>query len=174
MNPILIGYRCCGKTSTGKILADLTGFDFIDTDQYIEQRNNMRISQMVAQKGWDYFRQAETRALDKTASMRGRVIATGGGIILAPRNREIIRANGFAVWLFADVHTIVARLKGDAENQASRPRFSDDPLEEETRTTLEQREPLYRDLAQMTIDTSQHRPDQAAQLIKRRFDHVRI
>lgn len=165
MNPILIGYRCCGKTSTGRLLADLTGYTFVDTDQYIETRYEARIQDLVERNGWDWFRRAESRALKETAVLPDQVIATGGGMVLAPGNRDFMRENGFVVWLTADPETIVRRLEHDPENEASRPRFTDGSILAETRDILAQRMPLYRDVSQFIIDTTCHSPEAAARLI---------
>ncbi|HSL61010.1 MAG TPA: shikimate kinase [Desulfotignum sp.] len=174
-NPVLIGYRCCGKTSVGKCLAQLLSYGFVDTDQVIESRFHSRIDTLVAEKGWAFFRQAETRVMEEVIGLEKQVIATGGGMVLAEKNRSLIQARGFAVWLTADVDTIVKRLVADLENQASRPRFSDVSMVEETRSTLARRTPLYQKLATMTVDTTCHTPREAARMIKRRLDdHVRI
>jgi shikimate kinase len=174
-NPVLIGYRCCGKTAVGHHLAQQLSWDFIDTDQAIEARFNTRIDTLVADRGWAFFREAETRVLAKVICRKKQVIATGGGLVLAETNQALIQTHGFAVWLVADVDTIVQRLAADPANQASRPRFSATSLYEETRDTLAQRLPLYERLADMTVDTTCHPPREIARMIKRRFeDHVRI
>jgi shikimate kinase len=174
-NPVLIGYRCCGKTCVGKCLAQMLSYGFVDTDQVVESRFHTRIDTLVSEKGWDFFRQAETRVLEEVIGLEKQVIATGGGMVLAEKNRALIQARGFAVWLTADVNTIVERLAADPENQASRPRFSNISLVEETRMTLARRIPLYQNLAEMTVDTTCHDPREAARMIKRRLDdHVRI
>jgi shikimate kinase len=174
-NLVLIGYRCCGKTAVGQHLAQLMSREFIDTDQAIETRFQTRIDTLVADRGWAFFREAETRVLAQVICKKKQVIATGGGMVLAETNRTLIHENGFAVWLLADVDTIVQRLTADLANQASRPRFSDTSLYEETRDTLAYRSPLYENLADMTVDTTCHTPREIARMIKRRFeDHVRI
>jgi hypothetical protein len=63
-NLVLIGYRCCGKTTVGQHLAQLLSWKFIDTDQVIEARFNTRIDTLVADRGWAFFREAETRVLE--------------------------------------------------------------------------------------------------------------
>ncbi|MFU8768387.1 MAG: shikimate kinase [Desulfotignum sp.] len=174
-NPVLIGYRGCGKTSVGKCLAQLLSFEFVDTDQVIESRFHSRIDTLVAEKGWAFFRNTETQVLEQLIGTEKQVIATGGGMVLTERNRSLIQTFGFAVWLTADVDTIVRRLGADPENQASRPRFSDVSLVQETRITLARRIPLYQKLANMTVDTTCHTPREIARMIKRRLDdHVRI
>lgn len=174
MKPLyLVGYRCTGKSTTGKLLATLMDCPFFDTDKIIEERFKTTIEQMVNQRGWDYFRQKERQVLLETACLSTGVIATGGGIILDPENRRFIKAQGICAWLYADSATIVERLVADVKNTESRPRFTDDALSRETQKILDLRIPLYRELGQIQIDTSTHSPTQAASIIKRRIAHVR-
>jgi shikimate kinase len=174
MTPIyLVGYRCTGKSTTGKLLADLMDCPFFDTDRMIEDKFKTTIEQMVNQRGWDYFRRKEREVLFETAGLSNGIIATGGGIILDPENRKFIQTRGVCAWLYADSATIVARLLADIKNDASRPRFTQESLSRETQTILELRTPLYRELGQIQIDTSCHSPNQAAAIIKRRIAHVR-
>ena len=174
MNTVLIGYRCCGKSSVGKVLADIMSCDFVDTDTVVEHRYKAAVSKIVADKGWEFFRQAETAVLKEVMSQKNQVIATGGGIVLAEENQALITDSGCAVWLFADVKTIVKRLAADMQNKASRPRFTSKSLFIETRNTLAQRLPVYEKLACMRFDTTAHPPKDIAWMIKRRIDHVRI
>ncbi|HCY87779.1 MAG TPA: shikimate kinase AroL [Desulfobacteraceae bacterium] len=168
MGPIfLIGYRCTGKTTTGKYLAKLLGRPFMDTDRLLESSAGTTITRMVDARGWDYFRREETRTLLTLDLSSGPVVATGGGIILAQENRRFIRRNGIAVWLTADAATIMDRLASDTATADSRPVFTDASLEQETKNTLNTREPLYRELASLTINTADHTPEAAAETIKR-------
>jgi shikimate kinase len=168
----LVGYRCTGKSTTGKLLAALMGVSFFDTDKIIEKRYKTTIKQMVNQRGWDYFRLKERQILLETC-LSNSVIATGGGIILDPENRKFIQTHGICAWLYADSATIVARLVADVKNYESRPRFTEESLSRETQKNLNLRTPLYRELGQIQIDTSTHSPTQAASIIKRRLAHVR-
>lgn len=173
-NLILVGYRCCGKTSVGKLLADLLSYDFVDTDICIESECRSSIDVLVADKGWPYFRQKETQTLAQVLQGNNQVIATGGGMVLAPENRALMKTRGFVIWLAADGSTIVRRLEADPRTRATRPRFTSRSLADETRDVLAQRISFYQDLADMTVDTTVHTPQQIAEIIKRRLDHVRI
>jgi shikimate kinase len=174
VNTILIGYRCCGKTSVGNLLADRMSCNFADTDKIIETRCKAVIEKIVAEKGWDFFRQMETRVLKELVHQKNQVIATGGGMVMAPENQAVMKRYGFVVWLTADVRTIVQRLGADLQNQASRPRFTTRSLFSETRDILARRIPIYEKLACMTVDTTAYSPKDIAEMIKRRRDHVRI
>ncbi|MBW2466223.1 MAG: shikimate kinase AroL, partial [Deltaproteobacteria bacterium] len=72
---ILTGYRATGKTSIGRILADLLGFDFIDSDCAIEKRQGETITEMVGRGSWDLFRRKEENLLLELARSRNKVIA---------------------------------------------------------------------------------------------------
>lgn len=148
--------------------------DFVDTDKVIEDRYKAPVSKIVADKGWDFFRKAETGVLEEIMPQKHQVIATGGGIVLAEKNQALIRSFSCVVWLFADVKTIVQRLASDMHNQASRPRFTSKSLFIETRNTLAQRLSVYENLACLRFDTTVHPPEDIAWKIKRKIDHVRI
>lgn len=179
LEPIyLIGYRCTGKTTTGKLLARLLDKPFIDTDREVETRFSTTIEEMVAANGWEYFRQKEKKVL-QSLSFTGDnsfspVVATGGGIILDPENREFLKTKGICIWLYADNATIVERLGTDSRNSASRPKLTRDNLSDETCKMLELRTPLYSELARIKIDTAGLSPEEAAQMIKRRIFNGRF
>ncbi|MBU0970387.1 MAG: shikimate kinase [Proteobacteria bacterium] len=175
MNPIiyLIGYRCTGKSTTGKLLADLLDCPFFDTDRLIEEKYMTTLEEMVKEKGWDYFRSKERKILSATGHLSRCVIATGGGIVLDPENRTFIRTRGICAWLYAETAILVDRILADVQNLQSRPRFSNGSLFLETQKMLDLRTPLYRELGQININTGCHSPRQAASIIKRRLSHVR-
>jgi shikimate kinase len=181
----LIGYRCTGKSTIGKLVADLMDLTFIDTDRTIETKVATTIEEMVSQRGWDYFREKEKQALFNTSQISNltsnltsnqalnQVVATGGGIVMDPDNRNFMQTNGVCIWLYADHTTIVHRILSDTKNLGSRPNLTSHSLAQETRKMLELRNPLYEKLGLIKIDTSCHSPEQAADIIKRRFSHVR-
>jgi len=184
----LIGYRCTGKSTIGKLVADLMDRDFIDTDRIIEEQFQTTIEKMVSQRGWDYFRQKEKEVLFDSVHISNPVVATGGGIVMDTENRNFIQSNGVCVWLYADYTTIVQRIIADRKNQESRPSLTspshsnhsltnhsltNHSLTRETLKMLEIRNPLYEKLGLIKIDTSSHSLEQAANIIKRRFPHVR-
>ncbi|MBA3012319.1 MAG: shikimate kinase [Proteobacteria bacterium] len=175
MKPIiyLIGYRCTGKSTTGKLLADLMECPFLDTDRMIEEKYMTTIEEMVKQMGWDYFRNKERKILSETGRLSNIVIATGGGIVLDPENRTFIHTHGICAWLYAETAIIVDRILADVQNLQSRPRFSNGSLFLETQKMLDLRTPLYQELGQININTGCHSPRQAASIIKRRLSHVR-
>ena len=93
MNIFLIGYRCTGKTTIGKILAERLHRDYLDMDQAIEQQTGSTISELVQTHGWDYFRQVEKETLLKTREIKDTVVSTGGGIVTDPESLIFLNKN---------------------------------------------------------------------------------
>ncbi|MCG8552130.1 MAG: shikimate kinase [Desulfobacterales bacterium] len=163
MGPIfLIGYRCTGKTTTGKHLAALLDKRFLDTDLVLEATYSTSIAQMVARHGWSYFRAKETETLMNLDLKTGPVIATGGGIILAEENRLFLKKNGAVVYLYATAPVLTDRIRKDEQNTERRPDLTHDSLALETQKMLELRNPLYRALADISINTEEYNPKAAA------------
>ncbi|MBU1340768.1 MAG: shikimate kinase AroL [Proteobacteria bacterium] len=169
MKIFLIGYRCTGKTTIGKLLANRLNIDFIDTDHLIEQSADASILQIVEKQGWEKFRHLEKKMLLNTKNMKNSVIATGGGIILDPDNQQYIKNNGFSIWLDADINTILHRLNTDHKTPDSRPSLTDNDLLKETEDILKQRKPLYEKTADIRIDTSVVSPEEIVNIIDRRL-----
>ncbi len=162
---ILTGYRATGKTSTGKILADLLGFDFIDTDQAIEKRQGETIAEMVGRGGWDLFRRKEEDLLLELARSRNKVIATGGGSVMHENAWTKLRNNGLTVWLTADVKTICQRLTSDNDTEDQRPALTEMGTMDEIAMVLSERRPLYKKSSDLTIRTDEKTPEEVAEII---------
>lgn len=154
MNVVLIGYRGTGKTSVGKRLAGKLHVSFYDTDEIVETAAGRSIKEMVREKGWEYFRKREKDAVRDAASQERDVIATGGGAVMDAENADILKKNGILIWLFADARTIVGRIENDSRSCTQRPSLSGGDLLQETIHILEEREPVYRRLADFSVDTT--------------------
>jgi len=102
-NIILIGMPGCGKSTTGKILAEKTGREFADTDKWVEKRTGKSIPEIFSKNGEETFRKLENEALETLCKQSGYVIATGGGIVKHEKNRNIIRQNGIVVFIDRDI-----------------------------------------------------------------------
>jgi len=165
-NVILIGYRCTGKTSIGKVLAESLSLPFIDTDALVEKAIGTTIREMIEDRGWDFFRQQEKEAIGNLTGTGKSVIATGGGAVLDKDNAAFLKKHGFLIWLAADAKTIRERMLADPATVAQRPRFSREDLAVEVRSTLATREPVYRCLADLTIDTTAMAVEACADRIK--------
>jgi len=154
MNIILIGYRATGKTSVGKRLSEKLRATFYDTDDLIEAASVRSIREMVVENGWVYFREREKEIIRDVAAMQGRVIATGGGAVMDEENAELLKNHGILIWLDADVETIVQRIQNDSRSDEKRPFLSGNDLLQETIDILEQRAPVYRRLADFSVNTT--------------------
>ena len=169
MKIFLIGYRCTGKTTIGKVLADRLNFDFFDTDLLIERGSGLTIAQIVEKYGWKEFRVLEKKSLLNTKNFKNTVIATGGGIIIDPENQTFLKKNGFCVWLDANLETILYRLKTDNKTCSSRPSLTNKDLLNETKELINRRKPLYEQTAKIRIDVSYQTPEEIANIIDRRL-----
>ena len=166
MNIILMGYRCTGKTSAGRHLAERMGLPFYDTDELVERQTQRTIRQIVAEQGWHAFRDAETTAIRELSGADHSVIALGGGAVLDVRNVELLKGNGLFVWLFAAPETIAARMEKDSAGGAERPSLTDKTSVSEMNVIMAEREPLYRRLADLVVDTTRIETNQVVEAIQ--------
>lgn len=152
-NIFLIGYRCTGKTTVGKLLAGETGWQFADADAEVEAESGMSIADMVARHGWPYFREQERTTLQRLCRLTCHIISTGGGVILDPENIRDMKAAGTVIWLKASPETIIKRLLADSQTLSQRPALTDQTWENEIRETLAQRMPLYEQAGDVAVET---------------------
>ncbi len=169
MKIFLIGYRCTGKTTIGKILAKRLNYDLFDIDRIIEQQSGSSIAKLVQVHGWNYFRQFEKETLLKTEILKDTVVSTGGGIVTDSENLIFLKKNGYAIWLDADIKTILSRLDSDPSTQSSRPSLTNKNLMEETAELLRIRNPLYEKAAHLRIKTDFQTPLEIVTFIERRL-----
>ena len=162
---ILTGYRATGKSAIGKILADLLGFDIIDTDQAIEKMQGETIAEMVSRGGWDLFRRNEEDMLLELARSKHNVIATGGGSVIHENAWVKLRENALVVWLTADVETICRRLAADSNTEDQRPALTEMGTMDEISMVLSERQPLYEKSSDLTINTEGKTPEDVADII---------
>ncbi len=159
---VLIGYRATGKTSVGKLLAQALRRPFVDLDQELTAHAGRSVAEIVAAEGWEGFRRREKELVRRFAGLSGLVLATGGGVVLDPENVALLRETGVLVWLTATPETIRRRLAADAATTVNRPGLCGaDPLAE-VEELLRQREPLYRQAADVVIDTARCTPHEVA------------
>lgn len=158
-NIVLIGLMGSGKTTVGRIVAQMIGFQFVDTDAMIVETAGQTIPEIFAAEGEAGFRLHESAALRSLLGKRGCVIATGGGIITQPRNQPLLRHLGYIVWLDADPERLARRT---ALNN-NRPLLAG---EEDPKAKLErlltERKPLYKALSDLRIQTAELTPQETA------------
>lgn len=162
VNVVLIGYRGTGKSTVGRKIAHTLNRPFYDTDEMIQKRTGKVIKEIVEEGGWESFRKEEKKIIRKLSAVRGSVIATGGGAVMDEGNLKILRKRGVFIWFTADVRTIIERMEKDKISHEQRPSLSKDDLYRETVNMLELRMPVYSDLADFTVDTSEKDIDEVA------------
>lgn len=165
MRIALIGFRATGKSTVGRILAGLLGFSFVDMDERLVAGFGESIEGYVKRRGWPAFRRAEAELLVRLRACNRQVVATGGGLVLAPANRALLRRHFRVVWLDAGAATVLDRLHRDPRTGAFRPALTELAPDAEVVTLLREREPLYRQTAHLRVDTQQNDPDQLARRI---------
>ena len=147
-NIFLTGFMGTGKSSVGKVLAKRLGRKFSDLDAVIVATAGMSIPDIFAREGEPGFRRLEREALQKISLESGLVVATGGGAVIDPENRRVMRATGCIVNLTASADAIGARLVDDD----TRPLLQEDNPHSKIVSMLAQREPFYAD-ADVRIET---------------------
>ncbi|MDF2722907.1 MAG: shikimate kinase [Paenibacillus sp.] len=159
-NIVLVGFMGTGKSTVASLLAERLGYDKVDLDTAIEQAAGVSIPQLFAERGEPYFRQLETDTLKRQLEEgTSRIIATGGGAVLAEENRRLMLDNGVVVALTADVQTIIERV----QNDPNRPLLKGN-AKQSVPELLEKRKHAY-DFAPIQIDTSNRTAEQIADLI---------
>ncbi len=165
----LIGYRATGKTTLARLIAQRLGWDWIDADVEIERRSGKSIARIFAEDGEPAFRDLEEAVIADLCRRERLVLAAGGGAPLRPESRQRMRASGKVVWLTARPETILARMSADATTAARRPNLTEkDPLAEIVEV-LARREPVYRQSADLILDTEGRPPDALAEAILAHF-----
>lgn len=145
----LVGMMGAGKTTIGRNLARALGRPFVDLDHELEARCGVRVPIIFEIEGEPGFRRRESTALDECSQRRGLVLATGGGAILAEGNRQLLRERGVVMYLSADADELYRRTCRDR----SRPLLATADPRGTIRTMLEFRDPLYREVADLIIET---------------------
>lgn len=149
-NLFLVGLMGAGKTTIGRQLARLTGKTFYDSDHEIEARTGVRIPVIFEIEGEAGFRVRESEMIAELATLPNIVLATGGGAVLDPNNRQVLANHGTVIYLRAGIDDILARTQHDKNRpllQIANPRAKLEAL-------FAQRDPLYREVADVVIDTS--------------------
>ena len=145
----LVGMMGAGKTTIGRGLARLLGRQFLDLDHEIEGRCGVRIAHIFDIEGEEGFRRRECSVLEQCSGEPDLVLATGGGAILAPENRRVLKERGVVVYLRATPEALYSRVARDR----SRPLLQTPDPQKRIRELLAMREPLYEEVADIVFDT---------------------
>jgi shikimate kinase len=149
-NLVLVGFMGSGKSSVGREIARRCDLRFLDTDSVIRQKYGKSIPEIFAIHGESAFRDEEHQVLLRLRGARHLVIATGGGIVLQSRNRLILRSIGPVIWLTADEEVIWDRVS----RNPNRPLLHTVDPRSTIRNLMQVRYPLYREAADIIVETS--------------------
>ena len=118
-NIVLIGMPACGKSTIGYWLSQKFGYPLLDTDKYLEEKENRIISDIFSNEGEEYFRNLETKYLKELSEKEGLIISTGGGAVKKKENIDILKKNGIVIFLNREINDI------SKENHKHRPLLQD-------------------------------------------------
>lgn len=142
-----VGFMGAGKTSTARKLARTCGIASVDIDTYLERREGMHVKELFAEVGEDGFRAIETDVLRVLAAKEPLLVSCGGGVVLCPENRAVLKEKGFVVYLQVTADEAASRIR----DVSTRPLFLD---LDTARATIEERLPLYEEVADAIVDTA--------------------
>lgn len=154
MNIFLVGPMGVGKSTVGRMLANDLAFAFYDTDKVIEERAGVNIPWIFEVEGEQGFRERESNVLKELGMLDACVIATGGGMVVRPENRDLLRRRGLVVYLHATLDQLLERTSKDK----NRPLLQADNPREVMQQLLKQREELYASCAHFTVSTERNNP----------------
>ena len=158
MAKVLLGFMGSGKTTIARKLDP----DFVDMDALLEDRLGMPIARFFEEKGEAAFRQVESKVLADLLKT-DQVISTGGGVVISPRNRALLKQNPDNIYLKADFETLYQRISADKDNQ--RPLFLNNS-KEELLAIFKERQAWYEEVASQVVDVSSLHPDEIIEELK--------
>ncbi|GGC91446.1 shikimate kinase AroK [Halopseudomonas salina] len=153
-NVFLVGPMGAGKSTIGRLLAKELKYPFKDSDREIEARTGADIPWIFDVEGEEGFRQREEAMIAELVLESGIVLATGGGVVMREANRQALAANGLVVYLRTSVDQQLQRTSKDRQ----RPLLLNADPERVLRDLMAKRDPLYREIADIIIDTDQRGP----------------
>lgn len=167
-NLFLIGPMGAGKTTVGRQLADSYHKEFVDSDHEIQRRTGVDIPTIFEFEGESGFRQRESAVIDELTLREGIVLATGGGVVKVKQNRQLLSARGVVIYLHCSVRQQYDRTHRDK----NRPLLSTpDPMGKLTEL-MEERDPLYREIADIIVSTEGRNTQAVVQDIRRTLEKM--
>ncbi len=157
-----------GKTTVGRQLAKRLGKGFCDSDREIEARTGVRVAVIFDIEGEAGFRKREAEVIEQMTALEDVVLATGGGAVLDPRNREHLKTRGFVIYLHAQPLALWQRTRSDK----SRPLLQGSDPRDRLENLYAERDPLYREVADLVIDTGRQSVSSLLALVLAKFDEA--
>jgi shikimate kinase len=148
-NLFLVGPMGAGKSAVGRQLARLLHLEFLDSDEEIEARTGVDIPFIFEKEGEAGFRAREAKVIEDLSQKDGIVLATGGGVVMDVQNRNHLGARGFVIYL----HTSVDQQLSRTRKGRDRPLLANDDPRAVLEALMATREPLYREIADLTVET---------------------
>ena len=148
-NIFLIGPMGAGKSAVGRYLARALHLSFVDSDDEIESRTGVDIPFIFEKEGEEGFRKREAVVIDDLSKLDSVVLATGGGAVIDVNSRSLLGGRGFVVYLFTSVDQQVSRTRKDRD----RPLLDSVDPRETLQELLDTRDPLYREIADIVVET---------------------
>jgi len=145
----LIGPMGAGKSAVGRQLARMLHLNFMDSDDEIESRTGVDISFIFEKEGEEGFRKREANVIDDLSKIEGIVLATGGGAVVDPQNRSHLGGRGFVVYLYTTVEQQLSR----TQKGRGRPLLENGDRKQILEELMAERETLYRDIADLIVET---------------------
>ncbi|MFQ6007122.1 MAG: shikimate kinase AroK [Woeseia sp.] len=161
-NLFLVGPMGAGKSAVGRQLARLLHMEFLDSDEEIEARTGVDIAFIFEKEGEEGFRKREIKVIDELSQREGVVLATGGGAVADPESRNRLGARGFVVYL----HTSVRQQLERTQRGRHRPLLDNTDKQKVLEELMEQRDPLYREVSDLIVETDGRRVQTVAREIQ--------
>lgn len=166
---VLIGFMGAGKSTVGRRLARIIGWDFVDFDEEIERVTGRSVPEIFREEGQPAFRELEADVTEEVADLEEVVLAPGGGWITQPALLDVLGPDTFVVWLRISPEEAVDRAERD---RTRRPLLAGPDPVAKAETLIASREPLYRSAADAVIDVDALDPDEVAWAVVDLLDEI--
>jgi shikimate kinase len=165
-NIFLVGPMGAGKSTIGRQLAQSLGYEFQDSDQEIQRRTGVDIATIFEFEGEEGFRNRERQVIEELVQQDNIVLATGGGAVMVAENRQQLAARGFVIYLHCSPEQQYARTARDR----NRPLLDTEDPQQRLRDLMAEREPVYRQVADMVVSTERRGTSSVVKEIRRRLE----